>query len=152
MNDLPQQIPQAERPERQSDDSLEQLEETFLDKQAKSAAYRAVFEHNQHVQALNNRIDVLQAKLDKREEDLHVAMPRVSELEQAERTSKVGTIVEAVGAGGGAILLSIASFMSGENWVKFVLFGAGVSASSLAVFAKLLLAAFGWPQRPTPRS
>ncbi len=149
MSDLPQQIPQVERPEQQSDDSLEQLEETFLDKQAKSAVYRAVFEHNQHLQALNTRIDVLQAKLDKRENELHAAIPRVSELEQAERTSKVGAAVESLGVGGGTILLGIASFAT-DDATKLVCFGAGVSASSLALFAKALFAILGWPKRRRP--
>ncbi len=148
MNELPQQIPQVELPGQQSDDSLEQQEEAFLQKQAKSGALRAVLEHNHHLQALNSRIDVLQAKLDKRESELHVAIPRVAELEQAERTSRVGAIAEAVGAGGGAIFLSVASFMQDGDFAKWVCVGAGIAALSLAVFAKVLLAAFGWPRKP----
>jgi len=145
MNEGPPQVPPVERPQAPTDDTLEKLEENTLDKQAKSAAYRAVVEHNQHVLALNSRIDVLQAKLDKRENELHNVIPKVSELQQAKRTSRIGAAVETVGISGGATLLSIASFAP-DGSVKYACFGAGISVSSLAVFAKVLFAVLGWPK------
>ena len=148
MPELPQQIPHVEIPDKQTDDSLEKQEEAFLDKQARSAAFRDVYERNQHLQSLNARIDVLQTKLDRREGELHIALPRVSELEHAERTSKATAIVETIGLGGGAIFLSLASFMQDEDAVKWMVFGAGISASVLAMSAKVILAAFGWPPKP----
>ena len=146
MSARPPKIPKIERPEPQADDTLEQLEETTLDKQAKSAAYRAVVEHSQHLQALNTRIDVLQAKLDRREDALHAAIPRVSELEQAQKTSRVESIVEAIGTGVGGVFLSLAPFATTEP-PKYLFLGLGVSSLAFAVLAKVLFAAFGWPKK-----
>lgn len=141
----PPQVPPVEQPQTSADDALEKLEENTLDKEARSAAFRAVVEHDKHLRALNVRIEVLQAKLDKREEELHRTIPRVAELEQAEKTAKVDSVVETMGAGGGAILLGTASFMP-ESWLKFCLIGAGISASAIGVFAKVLFTLFGWPK------
>ena len=77
------EVPPVEHPEKSSNEALEKLEEKTLDKQASSAAYRAVVEHSQHLAALNTRIDVIQAKLDRREEELQIALPRIAELEQS---------------------------------------------------------------------
>ena len=121
-------------------------------KKAKTAAVRAEEAEEKHVASLNRRIDVLQSKLDRREGDLHHLLPRTAELEQAARTSKVGAIVEAAGVGGGALLLSIASFTPPDEWHRFVCIGAGISASVFALSAKALLAAFGWPPKTTHRT
>jgi len=143
----PPQVPPVEQPTSTSDDVLEKLEESTLDKQARSAAYRAAVEHSQHIAALNKRLDIIQAKLDGRENEIHIALPRIAELEQAEKTSKLTTVVESVGAGGGAVLLSLASFAPTDAW-KFSFLGSGVAASALAVFCKSMFALFGWPKRP----
>ncbi len=144
MNDHAKQVPPVERPQDHTDDTLEKLEANTLDKQASSASFRAVLEHDRHLRSLYERIEVLQKKLDDREDELRAAVPRVAELEQAERTTRVGAGVEAVGAGGGAILLSIAAFASAE-WLKYLLLGLGASAAALSVISKLLYATFGWP-------
>ncbi len=147
MSKHPRRVPAVEQPTEQAHESpLEKLEEDFLEKQSRSAAYRAVVEHNQHLAALNSRINVLQSKLDQREEELHIALPRVAELEQAERTSKIATAVKSLGAGSGAVLLSLASFQSSGS-LKFGLLGAGIAAATLAVFTEILFALFGWPQK-----
>jgi len=149
MSEKPPQVPQVppvERPQASGDDSLEAKEEDTLDKRTRSAAYRAEFVHDQHVSGLNARIDVLQSKLDSREEELHRSLPRVAELEQAEKTSKLSAGVETLGGGVGALLLSMASF-STDDWWKFSLFGAGISAAVLGVFAKVLFGIFGWPKK-----
>lgn len=145
MSDLPRQVPSVERPQASADDAPEKLEENELDRAARSGSFRAVVEHDKHLRALNVRIEVLQSKLDKREEELHRTIPRVAELEQAEKTAKVDTVVETLGAGVGAILLAIASFMT-EDWIKFLFFGAGVSAAALGVFTKVIFTLFGWPK------
>lgn len=145
MSELPKKIPKTERPGPETDSSLERLEESTLDKQASSAAYRAAHEHSEHLKALNTRIGVLQTKLDRREDELNAAKPRVAELEQAKKTSRLGVVVDALGIGGGVILLSIASF-SPDGCAKYACFAAGISASSLALVAKVLFATFGWPK------
>jgi len=135
------------------DDSLDQKtseEIGDLEKRAKSAPLRDVFERTAHLGSLNRRIEVLQGKLDSREAELQVAVPRVAELEQAMRTARVGAFVESAGAGGGALLLSIASFMA-DGALKFVFVGAGIAGASLGVLAKIISSALGWPRdRPKP--
>lgn len=149
LPDTPADIPPTEKPRKSVDQDLERLEEDTLDKQARSASFRDVLERKNHLDSLNRRIDVLQNKLDLREADLHAALPRIAELEQAEKTSKIATVVEAIGAGGGAVLLGIASFATNDA-LKFAFLGAGVAASAVAIFCKALFALFGWPPRKNP--
>ncbi len=154
MSDNPPQIPQVERPRPPVDPWLGSLEKETLDKLARSPSLRAVHEHAQHVFALNNRIDVLQSKLDRRESELHLALPRVAELEQAQRTFRVDAVVEPIGTGVSAAALSVASFVANDS-VKYGLIGVGLTAAAFAMLAKILFAAFGWPkprEKPTVHS
>jgi hypothetical protein len=153
MSDSHPPIPPVEQPKPEPAQSLENLEEKTLDKQAASATYRDAVERKQHLASLNVRISVLQTKLDSREGELFSALPRIAELEQAEKTANLSTVVEAVAAGGGAIALSVASFLNDDLVIlKFSLVGAGISASAIAVFTKALFAIWGWPKKPATHS
>jgi hypothetical protein len=145
-------VPQAEQPQAQTDDHLEKLEEDTLDKQAKSATYRDAHERREHLASLNRRIDVLQSKLDDREIELHIVLPRVAELEQAEWTARLHAGLESVAAGGGALMLSVASFVNEatDEWLKYLLFGAGLAFALLGILGKVVMSFFGWPKRETP--
>jgi hypothetical protein len=89
--------------------------------------------------------DVLQEKLNDRENDLHKSLPRVAELEQAQKTSRVSTVVESIGAGFGTVMLGIAPFADTDK-KTFGLLCAGLALSVLAIFGKALFALFGWPK------
>lgn len=150
MSDPPPKVLPGEHPLRPVDSSLETEEETTLEKRAKSPALRAEFEHDKHLEALNTRLDVIQAKLDARENDLSHATPRIAELEQSERSARANLVVETLGAGGGAALLGLASFVEDARW-KFLWFGLGWGLVSLALVAKVAFAVWGWPKpRITP--
>ena len=120
-------------------------------KKAKTAGLRAEEAEEEHVASLKRRIDVLQRKLDDREGDLRRLLPRNAELEQAARTSKLATIVEVVGFGVGALLLGIAPFTPPCEWYRYILIGAGVSATSLAILTKVLHTFCGWPPKTATR-
>jgi len=144
-----QKVPSTEQPPPSVDEPADSLLETKtldLDKQARSAAYRDVVERDKHWSSLNERIAVLQAKLDIREEDLRLAQPRIAELEQAERSSQGYGTIATIGGVGGPILLSCASFAD-DDWVKFGLLGAGVVAALMGLLANVLFGFLGWPKK-----
>lgn len=147
MSELSPKVPRPEEPAG-SDAQTEALEKDTLDKQAKSAAYRDAHERKQHLASLNERIGVLQDKLDKREAELQVAMPRIAELEQATKTSRLATISEVLGVGGGAILLSIAAYADSDIY-KLLILGLGIGSSAIGLFSKLIYATWGWPTKKT---
>lgn len=144
----------AESPEPQVDEGLERLEEDTLDKRARSAAYRAVVEHNEHVVALNRRIDVIQGKLDSREIELHRAIPRIAELEQAQRTARLGAFVDVMAIGLGTLILGLSGFVR-RNFpeegtaYEFMMIGVGATACVVALIFRALFALFGWPKKPS---
>ncbi len=78
MSDQRHKIPKIERPEESADQSVS-LERDTLEK-SKSAAYRDAHERMEHQKTLNNRIDVLQSKLNKRENDLCQSQKEYSDL------------------------------------------------------------------------
>lgn len=145
MSDPPLKALPGEHPLRPVDPSSETEEETTLEKRAKSPALRAEFEHDKHLEALNARLEVIQAKLDAREDELRHATPRMAKLEQSERSAKGHLIVETLGSGGGAALLGVASFVEDATW-KFLWFGVGLGLVSLALVAKVSFAVWGWPK------
>ena len=85
----PLAIPSVEKPRENFDQNFEQLDESTLEKQAKSAAHRDAHERKQHLDSLNRRIEVLQQKLDSRESDLREILPKLARLERSEQISKV---------------------------------------------------------------
>lgn len=109
------------------------------------AAFKASL--NEHIRSLNERKDVLQHKLNGTEEHLRHALPRVSELEHAERTMKVQTLVEGIGGGIGALSLAFTSFAK-DDWCVYLLLGLGAGLSALSVFGKAIFAFCGWPPKP----
>jgi hypothetical protein len=102
-DDGPVEIPAAEKPRENIDPGLERLEESTLDKQARSAAYRDAHERKQHLDSLNRRIDVLQQKLDSRETEIREISPKYAALEQSMRgvnaSLVIGPTIMALGGG-----------------------------------------------------
>lgn len=146
LSETPISIPaDAEKPRSQIDQKLETLEEDTLEKQAKSAAYRDALERRQHLESLNRRIDKLQGKLDQRESELQIALPKLASLEQAMRgvnaSLLVGPVIMAVG--GGAI--SYAPMTDPNYMSQQSLSGAGVA--SLIIGGVVTLMAF-YVKRP----
>lgn len=112
-------------------------------RKAKTAAVRAEEAEAEHVAALNERIHVLQEKLNSREEELRELLPRNAELEQARSNATLngGLSLTAVAVGG--LLASISSllpmpfnYISGSFGAAMLIWGLALSWTTHR---------FGWP-------
>jgi hypothetical protein len=112
-------------------------------RKAKTAALRAEVAEEEHVAALNRRIDVLQKKLDLREDELQVLLPRNAELEQAYRNASIngGLSLTAISAGG--VLTSISSLLPTPFSYISGSFGAAMLIGGLTV--SWTTHRLGWP-------
>lgn len=138
-------IPPVEQPQESADTSVE-LEQVTLEQQSKSAALRDVYVRDQLISALNRRIDVIQAKLDNREERIDELLPRNAALEQAGRSSTIETVLEFVAMGCSATFLSISTYVA-DSISKTGWFGAGIALAASAMLSKILFSYFGWPPK-----
>ena len=140
----PLAIPSVEKPRENFDQNFEQLDESTLEKQAKSAAHRDAHERKQHLDSLNRRIEVLQQKLDSRESDLREILPKLARLERSEQISKVlvrdGTVILAIGG----VLVSAGSLFA-EGPLRFVIAGLGGGILICGLWICKLLNQNVWP-------
>lgn len=144
MSDEFLKVSVTEKPDKESADTSVSLESDTLERQAKSASYRDVHERSQHLVSLNRRIDVLQGKLDAREEELRDTLPRLAKLAQASKVSKVlvrdGTIILAVGGG-----LVSASSLFIDGGIRFLLAGGGGALLMCGLWVAKILNRNAWP-------
>ena len=114
-------------------------------KKAKTAALRAEEAEEKHVSALNRRIDVLQNKLDLREEEVHELLPRNAELEQARRNATINSGLSLTAISIGGVLASISSLLPTPFSYISGSFGAAMLIGGLTV--SWVTHRFGWPSK-----
>ena len=115
-------------------------------------ALRAEIAHQELVKYFNRRIDVLQTKLDKREQDCRELLPEVAELRQAKRSTRLFDCLIAAEITVGGALISGAGFSTTEVG-KYVMLWVGWALIILGIVTLFLNTAFGWPKsKSEPRS
>jgi hypothetical protein len=114
-------------------------------KKAKSAAVRAEEAEESFVAALNRRISVLQKKLDLREEELRILLPRNAELEQARSNATINSGLSLTAISVGGILASISSMLPCPFSYISAGFGAAMLIAGLVV--SWTTHRFGWPAK-----
>lgn len=122
------------------------------ERKAKTAALRAEDAEEVAQRTLRERIEVIQEKLNKREDEIVILRPAVAELEQAKRTARVEAFFEGIVVTAGATLLGIASFVDAtwpHEWIalKPYFIGGGIVASAAGALAKVLFGVFAWPPK-----
>jgi hypothetical protein len=140
----PPRIPPVEQPRESAESSIREEEDT-LDKQAKSATYRDAHERKQHLESLYRRIDVLQSKLDKSEDQIQKYLPRLAQLEHACCVSQVlvrdGTIILAVGGA----FIGYGSLFANDPLIRFAMGGVGVGLTMTGLWIAKILNRNSWP-------
>jgi hypothetical protein len=114
-------------------------------RKAKTAALRAEEAEERHAAALDRRIDVLQKKLDLRENELRELLPRNAELEQAKRNADANSRLSLSAVSVGGLLASISSLLPVRwNYISGA-FGAAMLISGLTL--SCVTHRSGWPSK-----
>jgi len=125
-------------------DTSSSQEHAFLREQAAKAALRAVVASDAHIKAAEAELARLRLLLEADRNTIDLLSPRVSELEQAERTSKLNGWQSAffLAAGGG--LLSCAGYF---KYYQAACIGGGWTALVAGALLLGVSNGFGWPPR-----
>lgn len=103
---------------------------------SKSAGVRADDLEAHLFREMKERISKLQDKLDQREDELSVAIPKLAMLEEFERTFKFLNVFFAVSISASGILLAVSSYIKLAPF-KGVLFGGGIAFAIMATAYQL---------------
>lgn len=127
MSEQPLQVTPnvAEQPTASADADIS-TEKESLDKAAKSAPYRDLVERNKHLDSLNQRISVIQGKLDAREDDLRERdnelrelLPTHAALKQSHKSMRFSLGLSSLAFGVGGTLVSQFAGDADRQWASF---------------------------------